>query len=143
LALDLSGQPVGTHRLRVRVADVAGNEADVYDGEIAVAGPDPAFTPTVTLKVGDPRPAAPGGNAQGAGSPSAPGTVPQCLRPQLSMALDQRPLSVKRGRPVLRSKASASASAGGSPAASGRCAAAPRVACRWKCSTASVAAPSA
>ena len=104
LALDLSGQPVGTHRLQVRVADAAGNEADVYDGELAIAGPDPIFTPTVTLKVGDPRPAAPGGASQGAGSPSAPGTVPQCPRPQLSMALDQRPLRVARGRPVLRAK---------------------------------------
>ena len=104
LALDLSGQAVGTHRLQVRVADAAGNEADVYDGELAVAGPDPVFTPTVTLKVGDPRPAAPGGASQGAGSPSAPGTVPQCLRPQLSMALDQRPLRVAHGRPVLRAK---------------------------------------
>jgi hypothetical protein len=105
LAVDLSGRPVGTHRLQVRVADAAGNEADVYDGEIAVAGPDPVFTPTVTLKVGDPRPAAPGGASQGAGSTSAPGTVPQCSGPQLSMALDQRPLRVSRGRLMLRAKA--------------------------------------
>jgi hypothetical protein len=105
LALDLGGQTAGAHRLQVRVADAAGNEADVYDGELAVAGPDPVFTPTVTLKVGDPRPAAPGGGSQGAGSPSAPGTVPQCPRPQLSMALDQRPLRVSHGRPVLRAKA--------------------------------------
>jgi hypothetical protein len=104
LPLDLSGQAVGTHRLQVRIADAAGNEADVYDGELAVAGPDPLFTPTVTLKVGDPRPAAPGGATQGTGSPSAPGTVPQCPRPQLSMALDQRPLRVSHGRPVLRAK---------------------------------------
>jgi hypothetical protein len=104
LPVDLSGQTVGTHRLQVRVADAAGNEADVYDGELAVVGPDPIFTPTVTLKVGDPRPAAPGGGTGGAGAPSAPGTVPQCLRPQLSMALDQRPLRVSRGRPVLRAK---------------------------------------
>jgi hypothetical protein len=105
LPLDLSGRPIGTHRLQVRVADAAGNEADVYDGEIAVAGPDPVFTPTVTLKVGDPRPAGSGGTAGGAGSTSAPGTVPQCPRPQLSMALDQRPLRVSHGRPVLRAKA--------------------------------------
>jgi hypothetical protein len=105
LAVDLSGRSVGTHRLQVRVADAAGNEVDVYDGELAVAGPDPVLTPTVTLKVGDPRPAAPGGGSAGAGSPSAPGSVPQCLRPQLSMALDQRPLRVSRGRPVLRAKA--------------------------------------
>lgn len=104
LPVDLSGQQVGAHRLQVRVVDAAGNEADVYDGELAVAGPDSVFTPTVTLKVGDPRPPAPGGGAGGAGSPSAPGTVPQCLRPQLSMALDQRPLRVSRGRPVLRAK---------------------------------------
>ncbi|HEX5926963.1 MAG TPA: hypothetical protein VFY45_24270 [Baekduia sp.] len=104
LALDLGGQSVGAHRLQVRVADAAGNEADVYDGELAIAGPDPVFTPTVTLKVGDPRPAAPGGPSQGAGSTSAPGTVPQCPRPQLSMALDQRPLHVSHGRPVLRAK---------------------------------------
>jgi hypothetical protein len=105
LPLDLSGRSIGAHRLQVRVADAAGNEADVYDGEIAVAGPDPVLTPTVTLKVGDPRPAGPGGAAGGAGSTSAPGTVPQCLRPQLSMALDQRPLRVSHGRPVLRAKA--------------------------------------
>jgi hypothetical protein len=104
LALDLSGQAVGTHRLQVRVADAAGNEADVYDGELAVAGPDPAFTPTVTLKVGDPRRATPGGGAGGTGSTTAPGTVPQCLAPLLSMALDQRPLRVSHGRPVLRAK---------------------------------------
>ena len=104
LTLDLANQSVGTHRLQVRVADAAGNEADVYDGELAVAGPDPVFTPTVTLKVGDPRPAAPGGGARGAGSPTAPGTVAQCLAPRLSMALDQRPLRVSRGRPVLRAK---------------------------------------
>jgi hypothetical protein len=105
LALDLSGQPVGVHRLQVRVADAAGNEADVYDGELVVAGPDPVFTPTVTLKVGDPRPATPGGTSQAAGSTSAPGTVAQCPRPQLSMALDQRPLRVSHGRLVLRAKA--------------------------------------
>ncbi len=105
LPVDLSGQSVGTHRLQVRVADAAGNEADVYDGELAVAGPDPVLTPTVTLKIGDPRPAVPGGRAGGAGSTTAPGMVPQCLRPQLSMALDQRPLRVSRGRPVLRAKA--------------------------------------
>jgi hypothetical protein len=102
LALDLGGRPAGIHRLQVRVADAAGNEVDVYDGELAVAAPDPIFTPTVTLKVGDPRPAAPGAGAGGAGSTSAPGTVAQCPRPQLSMALDQRPLRVSRGRPVLR-----------------------------------------
>ncbi len=104
LPLDLSGRSVGTHRLQVRIADAAGNEADVYDGELAVAGPDPVFTPTVTLKVGDPRPAAPGGVSHGAGATSAPGTVPQCPRPQLSMALDQRPLRVSHGRAVLRAK---------------------------------------
>jgi hypothetical protein len=105
LALDLSGQPVGVHHLEVRVADAAGNEAAVYDGELAVAGPDPVLTPSVTLKVGDPRPAPPGGAAHGAGSTTAPGTVPQCPRPQLSMAIDQRPLRVSHGRLVLRAKA--------------------------------------
>ncbi len=102
LALDLGGLAVGVHHLAVRVADAAGNEADAYDGEIAIAGPDPPFTPSVTLKVGDPRPAATGSGAVGANSTPAAGTVPQCLRPQLSMALDQRPLRVAHGRPVLR-----------------------------------------
>jgi hypothetical protein len=102
LPVDLSGQPVGAHRLQVRVADAAGNEADVYDAELAVAGPDPVFTPTVTLKVGDPRPSGSGSAAGAGGSAPAAGTVPQCLRPRLSMALDQRPLRVARGHPVLR-----------------------------------------
>jgi hypothetical protein len=105
LALDLTGLAVGVHHLAVRIADAAGNEADVYDGELAVAGPDPIFTPTVMLKVGDPRPGATGSAAGAGGSAPAAGTVPQCLRPRLSMALDQRPLRVAHGRPVLRANA--------------------------------------
>lgn len=53
----------------------------------------------MTLTIGDPREAP---SRAPVGSASTAGTVPQCPRPQLSMALDQGPLRTLRGRPVLR-----------------------------------------
>jgi hypothetical protein len=98
LHLDLTALPVGPHRLQVRIVDAAANEADAYDGTLAVAGPDPVLTPTVRLAVGDPR----AGNRTPSGEVQASRTTPQCAFPRLSMMLDQRPVRISRGRPVLR-----------------------------------------
>ncbi|HET6509054.1 MAG TPA: hypothetical protein VFG42_19830 [Baekduia sp.] len=107
MRVDLSHIPPGTHHLVVRVLDGAGNAAAVYDGEIAVAGADPAFASSVNVVVGDPHaPAADAsaGPVGGAGTPATPatGVFPQCLRPRLSMMLDQRPRRISHGHPVLR-----------------------------------------
>ncbi|WP_205699438.1 hypothetical protein [Conexibacter sp. SYSU D00693] len=105
LRVDLTGVPVGPHRLRVVVTDVAGNAATAFDGDVVVAAPPPPASSTVQLQVGTPRPPGSGTAGAGGGSP-VPGTVAgtglPCARPRLAMALDQRPLRTSKGRLVLR-----------------------------------------
>jgi hypothetical protein len=99
MRLDLTALAVGLHRLQVRIADAAGNEADVYDGEIRRAGPPPIYSPTVSLRFGNSgSPSPPGGDP-----PLRPGPAdgPRCTSPWLSMMLASRPLRIRRGRPVL------------------------------------------
>ena len=98
LRLDLSRLSVGAHRLQIGVVDGAGNAAVVYEGDFSVVGADPVYTPTIELAVGNPRPAPP----PVIGTGSSTGTAAtRCSSPRLSMVLDQRPLRVQRGRPVL------------------------------------------
>ena len=99
LPVDLTPFAVGRHQLQVRVADAVGNTSLILDEALDVAGPPPAYTPSVSLQIGD------GGTlTAGEGGPLVPKkAVPVCRVPRLSMALDQRPLRVTRaGLPVLR-----------------------------------------
>lgn len=98
LRLDLAGFGAGPHRLRVLVGDVAGNVTAVFDGVVVVAGPRPAHSPIVQVRFGrsgSPTPAPP------VLPPVVPPRPPRCAAPWLSMMLAERPLRVRRGRPVL------------------------------------------
>ncbi|HZO35994.1 MAG TPA: hypothetical protein VFB41_03865 [Solirubrobacteraceae bacterium] len=102
LVLDLSRLASGEHSLRVRVADAAGNEAEIYDGTVTVAGPSPIYNPTVVLTIGDPPKPPSQAPVPTPRSGVLAASATSCASPRLSMALDQRPLRVKGGRPVLR-----------------------------------------
>ncbi|MFT4036284.1 MAG: hypothetical protein QM679_11990 [Patulibacter sp.] len=100
LAADLSAQPAGVHHLRVAVADAAGNSADFVDRDLTVAGPDPVYSNTVQLTVGDPSLRQTTQSATQTTSSATTATA--CVKPRLSMWLDQRPLRLSHSVPVLR-----------------------------------------
>lgn len=105
ISIDLSAVAVGTHRLQVRVTDAAGNEATLFDGEFAVAGPDPVNVSTVTIAIGDQHAATKPPTTGGALTDQTTQPTPACLAPRLSMWLDQRPVRVAGRKPVLRASA--------------------------------------
>jgi hypothetical protein len=89
--------PDGTHTLVVRVFDAAGNvSTQTMPLETVHIVPGSRFA---TLTVGTGVPGAQGGGASGG---VAGASASSCRRPKLSMLLDQKPLRVSRGVPVLR-----------------------------------------
>lgn len=107
LTVDLAGVSAGSHLLRVVARDAAGNEAVLHEGEFAVAAPAPPQASVVQLSVGDPNRGG-GAGSTGGGATTPPGAAdagapaPACNHPRLAMALDQKPLRVRAGRPVLQ-----------------------------------------
>lgn len=105
LRVDTASVPDGPHRLRVDVADAAGNVATIADEEILVLNHPPGTSSTVTLRIGSGGVEAPGPPAA-APAPRArprlrPAPGPACPVPRLSMLLASKPLRISRGRPVL------------------------------------------
>jgi hypothetical protein len=99
LAVDATHLLDGPHTLVVRVTDAAGNvttETKPLETVHIVPG-----NPSATLTVGTSVPAAQTGGG-GGGTGGVLGTsASSCTRPKLSMLLDQKPLRVSRGVPVL------------------------------------------
>jgi hypothetical protein len=92
----------GMHKLDVVIRDDAGGSFDIAR-ELEVWNHRPAGSPTATLDIGSSggvqtpgaqNPAKPGGAVEGASATS-------CRSPRLSMFLDQKPLRVSKGVPVL------------------------------------------
>ena len=97
LPVDPTSLKDGQHTLVVRVFDAAGNvTTDTKPLETVHIVPGSRFA---TLTVGTSLPGAQGGGGTGG---VAGATASSCRRPRLSMMLDQKPLRVSRGVPVLK-----------------------------------------
>jgi hypothetical protein len=100
LAVDTSAVPDGVRRLVITVEDAAGTVTTVLDHTITVANTLPTWTSTVVVSVGagatSPKP------SPGPGPGPQPGPRSGCASPRLSVFLAQRPLRLRRGRPLLR-----------------------------------------
>jgi hypothetical protein len=97
LPIDPTTLPDGTHTLVVRVSDAAGNvSTQTMPLETVHIVPGSRFA---TLTVGTGAPGAQGGGGRGG---VAGASASSCRRPKLSMLLDQKPLRVSHGVPVLR-----------------------------------------
>jgi hypothetical protein len=101
LPFSTAGFADGTYDLRVVVADVDGNSATVLDDpDFQIWNNRPAGSATATLSVGSGVPApAPGGGGSSGGVRGA--SAGSCTSPRLSMVLDQKPLRIRHGVPVL------------------------------------------
>jgi hypothetical protein len=88
----------GMYRLEIVVRDEAGEEFRRLE-DIEIYNNRPKSNPTVVVEIGsgtsNPNPSPPGG-------PVRPGDAPVCRSPRLSVFLDQPPLRIRRGVPVLR-----------------------------------------
>jgi hypothetical protein len=102
IPLDTTDFSDGTYDLRVVVADVAGNARTVLDDpDFQVWNNRPTGSSTATLSVGSSVPT-PAGNAGGGSSGGVQGaSAGSCTSPKLSMVLDQKPLRIRHGVPVL------------------------------------------
>jgi hypothetical protein len=92
----------GTYDLRIVVTDVDGNVGSVVDDPgFQVWNYRPTGSKTATLSVGSsvPTPAGGGGGGPSGGVKGA--SAGSCTSPKLSMVLDQRPLRIRHGVPVL------------------------------------------
>lgn len=103
LPLDTTAFPDGVHHLVVAIADTAGNVGDAADEDFEIDNTPPSYSDTATLTVGSGVPAPPAPPAAGGGSSGgvAGTTAGSCTKPKLSMMLNQRPLRIRRGVPVL------------------------------------------
>jgi hypothetical protein len=100
LDVDTTSLADGPHALVVRVLDAAGNETDDAH-TLEVANHVDLGSPTQTLTVGTAVGTRGGSNSGGEGG-VAGATASSCTRPKLSMLLDQTPLRVSHGVPVLQ-----------------------------------------
>lgn len=102
LPFDTTSFADATYDLRVVVADVDGNARTVLDDpDFQIWNDRPTGSSTATLSVGSsvPTPAGSGGGGSSGGVEGA--SAGSCTSPKLSMVLDQRPLRMHRGVPVL------------------------------------------
>jgi hypothetical protein len=93
----------GTYDLRIVVTDVDGNAATLLDDpDFQVWNYRPAGSSSATLSVGSsvPTPQA-GGGGGGSNGGVESASAGSCTSPKLSMVLDQRPLRIRHGVPVL------------------------------------------
>jgi hypothetical protein len=102
LDVDTTAYPDGTHHLTVTIRDTASRSYTI-EKDLEVWNHRPTGSPTATLNIGS----APGTPPQGSVNPGAPGggvegaAATSCKSPRLSMFLDQKPLRVSKGVPVL------------------------------------------
>jgi hypothetical protein len=102
LALGTANYLDGTYDLRVTVADATGNARTVLDDptfQIWNDRPTGSSTATLTVGSGVPQPEASRGGGSSGGVRGA--SARSCTKPKLSMVLDQRPLRIRHGVPVL------------------------------------------
>jgi hypothetical protein len=102
LQVDTEPYPDGPHRLDVTIRD-AENRTFAIDKDLEVWNHPPTGSPTATLNIGGSPDATPHGAANGGGSSGGVEGVSatSCGSPRLSMFLDQKPLRVSGGVPVL------------------------------------------
>jgi hypothetical protein len=100
LPLDTTRFLDGVHHLVVAISDTAGNVGDAADEDFQIVNQQPAYSSTATLTVGSGVPA-PAGGGSGSSGGVAGASAGSCTKPKLSMLLDQRPLRIRRGVPVL------------------------------------------
>ena len=100
LPLDTTRFSDGVHHLVVAIADTDGNVGNAADEDFEVANTPPVYSNTAVLTVGSavPQPAGGAGGSSGGVQGASAGS---CTKPKLSMVLDQRPLRIRRGVPVL------------------------------------------
>jgi hypothetical protein len=102
LPVDTTAYGDGPHHLTVTIRDTAGRSYSI-EKDLEVWNHPPTGSPTATLDVGS----APGATPQPGVNPSGPGggvegaAATSCKSPRLSMFLDQKPLRVSKGVPVL------------------------------------------
>jgi hypothetical protein len=100
LPLDTTPFKDGVHHLVVAIADADGNVGDAADEDFQVTNTPTTYSNTATLTVGSGVPA-PAGGGSGSSGGVAGASAGSCTKPKLSMLLDQRPLRIRRGVPVL------------------------------------------
>jgi hypothetical protein len=103
LPLDTTAFPDGTHDLVITVTGADSSAGTVVDNsDFQIWNNRPVYTSTATLTVGSAVPApAPAGGSGGPGGAVEGASAGSCTTPKLSMVLDQRPLRIHRGVPVL------------------------------------------
>jgi hypothetical protein len=100
LPLDTTRFLDGVHHLVVAISDTAGNVGEAADEDFQIVNQQPNYSSTATLTVGSGVPAPAGGDSVSGGG-VAGASAGSCTKPKLSMLLDQRPLRIRRGVPVL------------------------------------------
>jgi hypothetical protein len=104
LPLDTTAFPDATYDVHVVVEDVdhASTVLD-YPGGLQIWNDRPTGSSTATLSVGSsvPQPAPSGGGGGGSSGGVRGASAGSCTSPKLSMVLDQKPLRVRHGVPVL------------------------------------------
>jgi hypothetical protein len=101
LSLNTTDFADGTYDLRIVVADVTGNGRTVLDDpDFQIWNNRPTGSNTATLTVGSGVPPLASG-ASGSSGGVRGASAASCTAPKLSMILDQRPLRIRHGVPVL------------------------------------------
>jgi hypothetical protein len=102
LAVDTTTYPDGIHRLVVTVSDAAGNVTTAVDQDFEIWNHRPTGSSTATLDIGSAPTATPNAGPPGGSKGGVQGSSDSsCRSPKLSMFLDQKPLRVSKGVPVL------------------------------------------
>jgi hypothetical protein len=103
LSFNTRGFRDGVYRVVVTVADTDGTSTTILDEPTEIWNDRPAGSRTATLTIGTSVPAPPETPTGGSSSGGVAGaTASSCVHPRLSVVLDQKPLRIRRGVPVLK-----------------------------------------
>jgi hypothetical protein len=103
VSLDTTPFADGVYDLEVTVTDSTGAASTVYEfASFEIWNHRPTSSPSATLTVGSGVPAPQGSGGSGGTGGVAGATASSCSRPRLSVVLDQKPLRIRHGVPVLK-----------------------------------------